>query len=434
MITLFIPWNIYEGFESPLGHGLGSLAAGISGLYMARWCLVQGLAFIAHDRMRFTRRAENLRLQVPAPLVSILVPAYNESGTITSAVASLMSLAYPNYEIIIVDDGSSDDTYAKAKPHEGNHGKCAVKVFRKPNGGKWSALNFAYERSRGEFLLCVDADSRLGSDALTWLVIRLQQDENVWAACGQVTIRNRKRLLARFQALEYLIANGGLRTAFSSLGTVTVVPGPIGLYRREALERVTASSVRASRDAREGDVFGPLSDETFAEDFQLSLTVLALGGRVIYEPRAFAYTKCPDRIESLLNQRYRWIRGTLQVFRIYVRSLRAVAHVNHRRLDPVMMLFYPFDIYFAPILNFVFLSSLFLAVGFAETVGTALNVIGAIGLLQILTATIMILAQDDELSLVPLAVVIDLYQSLLINSGWVIAIFDELRGTRMRWS
>src|SRR4029453_13873233 len=125
----------------------------------------------------------------------------------------------------------------------------------------------AHERSRGELLLCVDADSRLGSDALTWLVIRLQQDENVWAASGQGTIRNRRRLLPRFQALEYLIANGGLRTAFSSLGTVTVVPGPIGLYRREALERVTASSVRASRDAREGDVFGPLSDETFAEDF-----------------------------------------------------------------------------------------------------------------------------------------------------------------------
>ena len=103
--------------------------------------------------------------------------------------------------------------------------------------------------------------------------------------------------------------------ALSYLGLVTVVPGPIGLYRRSVLEEIHQLPCNqreaTSHGVGEGKVDGPLSGETFAEDFQLSLSCLALGHKVVYEPRAIAYTKCPHTVEGLLSQRYRWMRRDL---------------------------------------------------------------------------------------------------------------------------
>ena len=93
-------------------------------------------------------------------------------------------------------------------------------------------------------------------------------------------------IITRLQALEYVISNGGLRTAQSHLGSVMSVPGPIGLYRRSNLEQIAKLADKLAEHVKRGHVAGPLSDETFAEDFQLSLTTLALHGRIVYEPRA----------------------------------------------------------------------------------------------------------------------------------------------------
>ncbi len=144
-------------------------------------------------------RPAGLLSSIHWPRVSILVPAYNEGETIEAALESLLEESYPCYEVIVVDDGSSDDTLALARKFEGRHGNCTVRVHSKPNGGKWSALNLAFQRSTGEFVLCVDADSRLAPGSLHRLVARLS-DPRVACVAGQVQVRNRVNVLTRLQA------------------------------------------------------------------------------------------------------------------------------------------------------------------------------------------------------------------------------------------
>jgi poly-beta-1,6-N-acetyl-D-glucosamine synthase len=430
LLTIALPWTAVEAVSNGYLHVmLGSMLALYGGLILIRACIVHTLACYEHVR----RMGEQPLVLARTPLVSILVPAFNESETIVSAVESLLSLRYPKYEIIVVDDGSEDDTFEKASQLAGQHGHCEVAVVRKPNGGKSSALNLALNNSSGELVLFVDADSRLDENALSLLVAKLN-DTRAAAVCGQVTIRNRVNILSRFQAAEYLIGNGGMRTALSLFGLVTLVPGPIGLYRREILDQMLQVPWNEQKRVHPGNISGPLSDATFAEDFDLSLSTLAIGGRIVYEPRANAYTKCPEGMTSLISQRYRWIRGTMQVFHRYLREMQPVARQRNRPLDLLMVLLYPVDIYLSAPLNSLYWG--FLAISAAA--GLSLNLlfswIAAIMLLNVMSVAVYLLAHDDEFALLPYAIAIDVYQSFLVNSAWVIALLDELRGARMRWS
>lgn len=437
-MTLTLPWSLQETILITYEWGwfafLGNLIMGTLCLYtMLRWCFIHGVAFYTFDREARTPPAK----AATQPFVSILVPAYNEAETMTAAIQSLIALDYPSFEVIVVDDGSKDDSYALAKALEGDYDRCRVRVYTKPNGGKWSALNFGYQRSQGELLLCVDADSRLRHDTLWIAVARLQRDPAVVAVAGQVTIRNRPNLLTRLQALEYLLGNGGMRMCLSALGTVTIVPGAIGLYRRSIFEAVAALPCNARPVESHGDeigkVYGPLSGETFAEDFQLSLSALALGGKVVYEPRAVAFTKGPHRPDTLISQRYRWMRGTFQVMRVYRRDLKARALVNTPRTHLVVNASYTLDILMIPIVNFAFWAFVAVAGAVGVDLSGILTWLLGLGLLNFMAALIYILMQEDDLALAPFSFVMDLYLSILVNSAWVIAAIDEARGTRMKW-
>ena len=182
------------------------------------------------------------------PYVSILAPAYCEAACVKDAMSALVRLDYPAYEVIFVDDGSTDDTYrlalSFAGTHCSEHGVCDVRVFTKPNQGKWSAHNYGLRHASGDLILCIDADSRIETGALR-LMVRHMRDQRVGAVSGQIRVRNRKSLAGLFQAFEYVLANGALRLAQGATGSVMIVPGPIGLFRREALEHVQAENERA---------------------------------------------------------------------------------------------------------------------------------------------------------------------------------------------
>jgi len=280
--------------------------------------------------------------------------------------------------------------------------------------------------------LCIDADSRLRPDSLRLLVARMDSPD-IAGVSGQITVRNRGNLITRLQAYEYVVANGGLRTAQGLLGMVLVVPGPIGLYRRAALQQVFETEGRMARALRDGEVEGPYSHETFAEDFHLSLTLLALGHRIVYEPRALSYTKSPDMAHSLLSQRYRWFRGNMQVMRIYGRRLRHLPGPKRRRLGLLIAAIYPLDLYILPAINFAIFSGLLVAAATSATLTDLLLWVSAIWLLNLLSATYHILAQRDDLSLLYVVPIYDLYHGLLLASAWAIAAFDELRQSRMHW-
>ena len=214
---------IHEAIEAAATPGAGRLAVFAPGLLAVitalgglRWTVLFTLSFAAFQRARQTAR----RAPSTWPLVSIFVPAYNEAENIEAAIESLLLLDYPRYEVIVVDDGSTDGTCGRAKRYAGSHGRCAIRVYRKPNGGKWSAHNFAFRRAIGELVLCLDADSRVNPLSLRRMVVHMA-DPQVAAVAGQIRVRNRHNVLTRLQAMEYLMGDiaavvRGLRDAGAS--------------------------------------------------------------------------------------------------------------------------------------------------------------------------------------------------------------------------
>ena len=226
------------------------------------------------------------------PFVSVVVPAYNEEKVICKTVESLLNSDYPNFEIIIVDDGSPDQTFNVVSEKYGNHEKVAI--FRKENGGKASALNFGWQAAKGEIIVALDADTIFTPETIGALVHRFA-DQTVGAVAGNAKVGNRINVVTKWQALEYVTSQNLDRRAFSSLNCITVVPGSVGAWRRAVLEKL-----------------GGFSSDILAEDQDLTIQVRKLGLKIGYEERAIGLTEAPDTLGGLAKQRFRWAYGTLQ--------------------------------------------------------------------------------------------------------------------------
>ena len=406
---------------------LGALA-GLMGL---RWCVMMILSYANMTR----RQGQELPPSDAAlPFVSILAPAFNESACVKDAMSALVRLDYPTYEVIFVDDGSTDDTHRLALPFAGPHyseyGVCHVRVFTKPNGGKWSAHNYGLKHASGTLILCIDADSRIEAGALK-LMVRHMRDKRVGAVSGQIRVRNRKSLLGLFQALEYVLANGALRLSQGATGTVMVVPGPIGLFRRDALDRVEATNEH-DRGNEEQTIPGPFSPLTFAEDFHLSLSMLALGYSVEYEPHAIAHTKAPSTLAGLISQRYRWNRGTMQVVLWYLRRSLRGGDSPLRIRAWIAAAFLP-DFFCFPPLYFVLLASSLLYLLHGGNLESLACWAAAVSLLNVMSGSLYAVAHRDNIGLSLLSPLFDFYQGIFLNCAWIIATFDQARGAKMRW-
>jgi cellulose synthase/poly-beta-1,6-N-acetylglucosamine synthase-like glycosyltransferase len=265
-LAAYTPWRFW--LEAAGARERGGAAASVAMALLAgfaaftglRWCL---LLILSYSRTL----APAPRAIAARPFVSILMPACNEEAGIRSALEGLMALDYPEFEVIVVDDGSRDATAALARAYEGRHatarGWCEIRVIAKANGGKWSAHNVGLRHARGALVLCIDADSRLEPPSLARLVGRLD-DPRVGAVAGQIRVRNRDNLVTRLQALEYVLANGTFRFAQAASGAVMIVPGPIGLFRRDVLEQVQ-TECPPGRPPHHPEWAGPFSEETFAE-------------------------------------------------------------------------------------------------------------------------------------------------------------------------
>lgn len=265
-------------------------------LGVARLVLVAAFAVahrVAARRTRRVRRTPNDSETPYTPPVTVVVPAYNEEKVIAQTVASLLQQRYAGpLEIVVVDDGSPDGTYAAAE--RAFAGDPRVRVFRKPNGGKASALNFGIGRAKGEVVVALDADTVFLPTTVAELVAPMV-DARVGAVAGNAKVGNRVNLVTRWQAAEYVTSQNLDRRAFALLDCITVVPGAVGAWR--------TAVVRAA---------GGFSDETLAEDQDLTLAVRRRGYSVAYAERAVAYTEAPDTLGALARQRFRWSFGTLQ--------------------------------------------------------------------------------------------------------------------------
>lgn len=240
--------------------------------------------------------------------VSIIVPCFNEQAGIISSLKSLMTQTYPNIEIVVVDDGSKDSTYELAKAFEFNDSMKTLRVLSKPNGGKSRALNYGIQHADGDLIMSVDADSKLDPNAVELLVQHFK-DKQIAAVAGSVKVVNDDSFITRLQSLEYIEGLNMVKNGQAFLKLVNIIPGPIGMFRKEAMKRV-----------------GYYDHDTFAEDCDITLKLIDKGYKIDYEPDAIAYTEAPEELLQLIKQRYRWTRGILQAIRKhknYLWSFRA---------------------------------------------------------------------------------------------------------------
>ncbi len=225
------------------------------------------------------------------PMVSVVIPAYNEARTIERSIQGVLEQDYPNLEVIVVDDGSRDLTPFLAKDRRVTY----VHLHR--NRGKAAALNAGIARSKGEIVAFSDADSILDRQAIRHLV-RHFGDPSLGAVSGRVDVLNPRSLLVAWQVLEYTLGQEVVKNAqLGSGASAMVCPGPLSAFRRTVLVELGGYKARS-----------------LAEDFDITLETIDRGYRVGYEPRALAWTQTPGSWSDLRKQRLRWYRGNLQVF------------------------------------------------------------------------------------------------------------------------
>jgi len=229
------------------------------------------------------------------PPVTVCIPCYNEKNTIEGTLISLCKLDYDKkqLEIIVVDDGSSDNTYNKSLKFAKKHPEFDIKVFRKENGGKHTAVNLALEKSRGEFFGVLDADSFVHKKALR-RIIKLFENKKVDAVTPSMLIYKPKGFLQRVQYIEYLMGVF-LRKVFAQLGSQHVTPGPFSFFRKTVFKRL-----------------GPYKQAHLTEDIEMALRIQRNNGVIENAIDAYVYTMGLSDFKSLYKQRLRWYHGFLR--------------------------------------------------------------------------------------------------------------------------
>ncbi|MBS1840343.1 MAG: glycosyltransferase [Acidobacteria bacterium] len=239
-------------------------------------------------------RSDKWKELSPLPGVTVLIPAHNEESVILQTVTSVLASDYPAMRIVVVDDGSTDDTGPLLDAHFGDDAR--VQIIHQVNRGKAAALNHALSVSETEYVVTIDADTEIEPDAISKLM-RHFSDPKLAAIAGNVKVGNRSRWLTRWQALEYITSQNMEKRAFDLLNCITVVPGALGAWRKAAIESA-----------------GGITADTVAEDADLTIAIRRLGWRIGYEEEAIAWTEAPETPGALIRQRFRWTFGTLQSF------------------------------------------------------------------------------------------------------------------------
>jgi cellulose synthase/poly-beta-1,6-N-acetylglucosamine synthase-like glycosyltransferase len=231
------------------------------------------------------------------PSVTAILPCYNEALTIENAAKSMMGQSYKNLEVLIVSDGSTDNTNVIGKKLADKYGP-KLKFIEKPNGGKASALNVGITHAKGEIVICMDADSVFGKDTVAYLASSFN-DPNVVGVAGNIKVSNSCNFWTRSQRVEWATGLQLQQRAFSELGCMQVITGAVGAFRKSALLEI-----------------GGYSSDTIVEDMDLTVTLQRhKGAKVLFNPWAIAKTEAPESFKDFYKQRYRWTYGRYQILK-----------------------------------------------------------------------------------------------------------------------
>jgi cellulose synthase/poly-beta-1,6-N-acetylglucosamine synthase-like glycosyltransferase len=227
-----------------------------------------------------------------------------------------------------------------------------------------------------------------------------------------------------------------MRGPMNRSGTVLIIPGPLGLFRRSALEEVYLRWGVLDRPLRPGEHEGPFEGDTFAEDFDLSLAILSLGGRIVYEPRAISYTRVPGTLAALINQRYRWCRGNIQAIVKFIRRALHDRTLRQWRVFGWLGVTYIPDLSLWLITDTICLTLLFMVLsGISAGSWVLLAQWLVCMLLNLNNVTLFILKYRDPNKLALLSAVpfMEVYHGIMIAGAFAISVLDEVRGKKMQW-
>jgi len=303
---------------------LQNIAYLFAGMYIFYSLIILGVYFITSIKLWFTyKESESVsRDQSNLPLVSVIVPAYNEEVSIVECIRSLSLQDYPNKEIIIVDDGSTDKTLEEVVDNfnlrlvGGIWRGWDIYLIRTENKGKWSALNTGLKFARGEWVLNVDADTILVKTAISRTVELLREDTDAVSCFIGVANGNKivdgniiknsipKNWLARIQWLEYIRCFLLWRTANDKHNATLVLPGAYSFMKKDLVLKL-----------------GGYKEGYLSEDMELTMNIIKNGGKIQFISEFLAWTEVPENLGDLTKQRLRWYRGGLQNLITYWRML-----------------------------------------------------------------------------------------------------------------
>jgi len=251
-----------------------------------------------------------------APLVSVLIPCHNEEECIEETLRCLAHQDYPNFEIIAVDDASSDRTGEILRSLQEEFKNLRVLTL-KSNQGKGTGMNMAALHSRGEYLICIDADALLDKHAIKWFLWHFNSSPRVGAITGNPKVRNRTTVMAKIQVGEYSTIIGMIKRAQRILGKIYTVSGVIVAFRKKALMSI-----------------GFWSNNMVTEDIDVSWKLQLDHWDIRYEPRVLCWILVPETLKGIWRQRLRWSQGGSEVLLKYA---PAMFHWKNRRIWPVFM-------------------------------------------------------------------------------------------------
>lgn len=244
-------------------------------------------------------RKERPRIEPPpldsTPLVSVLVPCFNEGEQVRETISAALAQRYPDFEVIAINDGSKDDTAEQLNQLAAQHERLRV-VHLDRNLGKANAMRMGALAARSEYLVCIDGDALLDEYAVHWMVWHLMSGPRVGAVTGNPRIRNRSTLLGRLQVGEFSSIIGMIKRAQRVYGRLFTVSGVISAFRRTALHRI-----------------GYWSDDMITEDIDISWRLQMDHWDIRYEPRALCFILMPETLKGLWKQRLRWAQGGVEV-------------------------------------------------------------------------------------------------------------------------
>jgi biofilm PGA synthesis N-glycosyltransferase PgaC len=289
-------------------------------LFVFWYPLVMSTVWIIGGILFYQRREKKPGLPLTEiPLVSILIPCYNEEATIENTLEQLDKLNYTNYEIIAINDGSKDRTSEMLEILSKKYEKLRV-IDLKTNAGKANALYLGLIASKGDFLLGLDADAYIDSNALSYMVPHFttpHYGERVGAVTGNPRVRNRSSLLARIQLCEFSSIISLIKRTQRLLGKVMTVSGVVVLFRKRALLDC-----------------GLWDRDLITEDIGVTWKLQKHFWDIRYEPRAICWMLVPETIGGLWKQRVRWAQGGLEVI---MRHWDIFLDWRYRRLMPVYL-------------------------------------------------------------------------------------------------